>query len=70
VAEPAPSIAVQRTVAAWGEHVARLRTRAQVLDARGFEALRFRGPGTELTLGLLRGAIWIAAGFETTWAAR
>jgi aminopeptidase len=54
-------------VSAWREHVARLRARAQALNTRGFEALRFRGPGTDLTLGLLRGAIWIAAGFETTW---
>jgi aminopeptidase len=54
-------------VAAWREHVARLRERAEALNARGFEALRFHGPGTDLTLGLLRGAIWIAAGFETTW---
>lgn len=54
-------------VAAWHEHVAGLRARAEALNARGFEALRFQGPGTDLTLGLLRGAIWIAAGFGTTW---
>jgi aminopeptidase len=54
-------------VLAWHEHVARLRARAAALDARGFEAVRFSGPGTDLTLGLLRGAIWIAAGLETTW---
>jgi aminopeptidase len=54
-------------VAAWREHVARLRARAETLSARGFEALRFQGPGTDLTLGLMRGAIWIAAGIETTW---
>ncbi len=51
----------------WGVHVARLRARAEALNARGFEALRFRGPGTDLTLGLLGGAVWIAAGFETSW---
>jgi aminopeptidase len=54
-------------VAAWREHIAGLRGRAETLNARGFEALRFQGPGTDLTVGLLRGAIWIAAGFETTW---
>jgi aminopeptidase len=54
-------------VAAWREHVVRLRTRAEALNARGFKSLRFRGPGTDLTLGLMGGAIWIAAGFETTW---
>jgi aminopeptidase len=54
-------------VQAWREHLARLRTRAEALNAGGFEALRFRGPGTDLTLGLLPGAVWIAAGFETNW---
>ncbi|MBV9607507.1 MAG: aminopeptidase [Solirubrobacterales bacterium] len=54
-------------VKAWREHVAHLRTRAEGLNAHGFEALRFHGPGTDLTLGLLRGALWIAAGFETNW---
>ena len=54
-------------VKAWREHVARLQARAAALVARGFDALRFQGPGTDLTLGLLRGALWIAAGFETTW---
>jgi aminopeptidase len=54
-------------VAAWREHVARLRTRGEALNARGFRALRFHGPGTDLTLGVLQGALWIAAGFETTW---
>jgi aminopeptidase len=54
-------------VAAWREHIAHLRTRAEALNAHRFEALRFRGPGTDLTLGLLRGAIWIAAGFDTSW---
>jgi aminopeptidase len=53
--------------AAWREHVARLRGRAAALDERGFEALRFRGPGTDLRVGLLAGAHWFAAGFETTW---
>lgn len=54
-------------VKAWREHVTRLRARADALNDRGFEALRFHGPGTDLTLGLLRGAQWMAAGFETTW---
>ncbi len=54
-------------VKAWREHVVRLQARAAALVGHGFEALRFEGPGTDLTLGLLRGALWIAAGFETTW---
>jgi leucyl aminopeptidase (aminopeptidase T) len=38
-------------VAAWREHVARLRARAEALNARGFEAVRLQGPGTELMIG-------------------
>ena len=39
-------------VAAWQEHAARLQARADGLNAQGFDAIRFRGPGTDLTIGL------------------
>jgi aminopeptidase len=52
---------------AWRQHVVHLRARATALDERGFEALHFHGPGTDLRVGLLAGARWFAAGFETTW---
>jgi aminopeptidase len=45
-------------VAAWREHIARLRERARSLDERRFEALRFRGPGTDLTVGLMPRSRW------------
>jgi aminopeptidase len=48
-------------VAAWREHVANLRRRAAALDERRFDALRYLGPGTDLTVGLLPGATWQAA---------
>ncbi|HEY7536999.1 MAG TPA: aminopeptidase [Gaiellaceae bacterium] len=48
-------------VAAWPEHVANLRRRAAALDERRFDALRYLGPGTDLTVGLLPGATWQAA---------
>jgi aminopeptidase len=48
-------------VAAWHEHIARLDRRAAVLNERGFDAIRFRGPGTDLTVGLFRETQWIAA---------
>jgi aminopeptidase len=54
-------------VAAWREHLGRLRRRADGLDARRFDALRFRGPGTDLTVGLLPGSRWGLGGFETIW---
>jgi aminopeptidase len=46
-------------VAAWQEHVARLEQRAELLDQRAFDAIRFRGPGTDLTIGLIPGAHWM-----------
>jgi aminopeptidase len=52
-------------VAAWREHVARLHERADLLNAHEFDAIRFRGPGTDLTVGLIQGARWLCATFET-----
>jgi aminopeptidase len=45
-------------VAAWRVHIARLQERAALLDARGFDAIRFRGPGTDLTVGLMAESRW------------
>ncbi len=39
-------------VAAWAEHNGELRRRTEHLNALRFAALRFRGPGTDLTVGL------------------
>jgi aminopeptidase len=52
-------------VAAWREHGERLNVRAQALTEQSFDAVRFRGPGTDLTVGLLPAARWDAATFET-----
>jgi aminopeptidase len=54
-------------VAAWEEHMTRLKARARSLNARGFDAVRFRGPGTDLTVGMLPISRWRAAEFETFW---
>jgi aminopeptidase len=51
--------------AAWTRHVAMLQQRAEQLNERGFDAVRFRGPGTDLTIGLLPQSRWMAAGSET-----
>jgi len=52
-------------VAAWKEHMARLTERAGALNDRRFDAVRLRGPGTDLTVGLLPASRWNAAEFET-----
>ncbi len=52
-------------VAAWREHAARLAARAGDLTERGFDAIRFQGPGTDLTIGLIAGGRWEAGSTET-----
>jgi aminopeptidase len=57
-------------VEAWREHAERLRTRCEQLDALALDALTFRGPGTDLTVGLLPGAHWTGGGLETVGGIR
>ena len=45
-------------VQAWRDHVAQLGARARGLDELRIDALRFRGPGTDLTVGLLPESRW------------
>jgi aminopeptidase len=52
-------------VEAWRAHTEKLKARADALEARGFDAVRFRGPGTDLTIGLLPSSRWMCATFET-----
>jgi aminopeptidase len=54
-------------VAAWREHVERLVARAGALNERRFDSVRFRGPGTDLTIGLMPGGRWESARAETAW---
>jgi len=52
-------------VGAWRAHIERLNTRAAGLNKRGFDAIRFRGPGADLTVGLTPRSHWICATHET-----
>ncbi len=52
-------------VAAWREHLARLDARGKALTELKPDALHYRGPGTDLTVGLLPTAKWASAGFKT-----
>jgi aminopeptidase len=56
-------------VATWQEHTARLRARAQQLNELGLDALKYSGPGTDLTIGLLDAHKWTGGGVETTYGA-
>jgi len=52
-------------IAAWKQRADTLVSAAATLTGRGFDALHYEGPGTDLTIGLLPGARWEAARFET-----
>jgi aminopeptidase len=52
-------------VGAWQEHATKLNARAAALNERRFDAIRFRGPGTDLTVGLLPVSRWMCATFTT-----
>jgi aminopeptidase len=57
-------------VEAWRRHVDRLTERAAVLTERRFDAIRFRGGGSDFTVGLLPGSLWESAQNETSWGLR
>lgn len=57
-------------VAAWEEHVERLEARRRTLDERRFDALRYRGPGTDLLVGLLPQSAWLGGQSFTAWGRR
>jgi aminopeptidase len=54
---------------AWRLRLDELAARAQSLTERAFRAVRYRGPGTELEVGLIEGARWMA-GRDRTRAGR
>ena len=44
--------------AAWQAHIEALERRRHILNERSYTALKYSGPGTDLTLGLPEGHIW------------
>jgi aminopeptidase len=49
-------------VAAWKAHDANLHTSAARLNEKRYSALHFRGPGTDLRVGLSDGHLWLGGG--------
>ena len=45
-------------IKAWKQHIAALKERSDYLNAKKFVELRYKGEGTDLTLGLPKGHIW------------
>jgi aminopeptidase len=56
--------------AAWKARMDELEARAGGLNRYDFDAIRFRGEGTDLTIGLLPQAHWAAARFTTTFGTK
>ena len=54
----ASRVVTDDAVGAWRDHNAALRKRHSWLNGKRFAALRYRGPGTELTIGLADGHEW------------
>jgi aminopeptidase len=52
-------------VEAWREHLARLAQRTERLNELHADTLRYRGPGTDLTVGLLPNARWMSGASDT-----
>ena len=49
---------VDDPIAAWADHNANLAKRRDWLNAKAFDALHFKGHGTDLTVGLATGHLW------------
>ena len=58
----ASRVAVDDPVLEWQKHGARLKTRMDMLNAKRFHALHFKGPGTDLTVGLADDHLWAGGG--------
>lgn len=54
-------------VKSWWDRVTVLGERADLLNKAKFDAIRYQGPDTDLTIGLLPGSHWMSANFETKW---
>jgi aminopeptidase len=52
-------------VEAWRQHIEKLVRRCEALNERRFDTIRFRGPGTDLTIGLTPRTRWLGAQEET-----
>ncbi|RED55270.1 aminopeptidase [Cohnella lupini] len=51
-------------IAAWREHIDRLKTSQNLLNAKRYKSLHYRAPGTDLRVALPEGHIWRGGGGE------
>ncbi len=53
-------------LAAWEAHLGNLGARSEYLNAKRYSALKYTGPGTDLTLGLPDGHLWMSGRSAST----
>lgn len=58
----ASRVNVDDPVVEWQQHGNRLKKRVDLLNAKRFSALHFKGPGTDLTVGLADDHLWAGGG--------
>lgn len=51
---------------AWEDHIRNLQARGQYLTEKAYDALHYRGPGTDLTVGMPAGHLWESARITST----
>ncbi|MCA0434817.1 MAG: aminopeptidase [Proteobacteria bacterium] len=51
-------------VAAWAVHNKALHTRVKLLNAKRYRALKYKGPGTDLVIGLVHDHVWAGGASE------
>lgn len=49
------------TIGAWREHIASLSSKADYLNSKKYKKLHYTAPGTDLTIELPKGHLWVAA---------
>ena len=52
-------------VTAWREHINQLVARSDYLNQKQYTALKYRAPGTDLTVGLPKGHLWHSSGLTS-----
>lgn len=53
---------VDQPVKAWKQHDQALHTKVDYLNSRGYKSLHYTAPGTDLTIDLPEGHLWVGAG--------
>lgn len=49
-------------IQAWADHQAKLEAKAELLNAKKYKALHYTAPGTDLTVELPEGHLWVSGG--------